>query len=1142
MPMFSRFKSKSGHPSSKDKRQTDQTNGNLAVPRKPRFQSTWNSTFVVLEEVEELIHACTAEMKTRAEALNSPFLLLPFRPNTDTTPARTFIGNFFKANSEGLTQYTGTSLQQELRLTEAAVLCSIIKWCWARIPSGVVSWPAYDGFQTGEKESNMARHAFDTFIPISACTAARKNIIVDFFDLLASVAAHGKVNGMGGRKLSRLAGWWAFEHSEEGKGFESGYKTWAIAADACSHLFFAYLRSLSPETDPSLNVIERIPRSLQGLLASTEYPPERPTLLHTSTPRVVMLVDNVSPTPFALLRRAKDFQYRENDKVLREYSGYEDPIDALTEECKRVLYSVSSTNSRAAISSHDELVKSQESWSTFQNMGFSDLDKFANNEHDSVSPTRKGFNSLPASRSADLGRPTTPSWADFTSSGFDEGNQATSLILPPDKVLPPIGSRAHSSINSNKDKSLAPGELAAITVVELDDAFWWVWMTSLAPEEPAERKAVFGRCALVETRITKGTWLIFEEQLKSLSSDATDGMYVVQKKSLFGLSRRSRRGSRNSRHQKQELAPPPPAATLPTSPSRVSLAPEQQTRIKAAAAALTRRQSISLQSKERSRNGESKEPAQTHKKVNSAIINDASPAMKWASAYDQNALDYQTVEPPPRSAPKSAHSDTSSFAPTPLKTATDPTHLSPVVEDHDIPSLPPKDSPVEAHMPSTVLPTADLAPSPADVSPISAAAPESETVGIPLKHDVSAEDAGISPPAVPSSPEGKRATSAPLSPAKSIDRKPVPAPKEHPAHRQQDYEQSPIAPSSPNNDEYAAEAPNVPRGQNRSAAPQSPAAFAAQLAMNGQTSNLESRFHDAKLKKQNGGLKKLFGRNKDSPLAPPESGLGRRISLIRKKPPGSSHTVKSNMSSTSQTTVPEYPSEQVPQRVIPGRSNQAHEPTDDDEEEDADPRSEFARFDQGPMEDMPAMLPADSDSDFVPTPVAATPTPVEHASEPTHHLQPEEASHIAPSQAQHESEVETHEPEAELPVTAPAQTEVKVASPVPPRSPPVTSPESPKSVEHTRAVSETAQSEASSEVKPSQDRWTIIRENAARRAAAAQTSEEGQSGQSRQSLTKTDDGETSGEETIESRVARIKARVAELTGGMEGHMPARRNQ
>ena len=56
---------------------------------------------------------------------------------------------------------------------------------------------------------------------------ARTKIIFDFFEFLAAIAAHGKSNGLGGRKLSRYAGWWAFEHSDTGKGFESSYKTWA---------------------------------------------------------------------------------------------------------------------------------------------------------------------------------------------------------------------------------------------------------------------------------------------------------------------------------------------------------------------------------------------------------------------------------------------------------------------------------------------------------------------------------------------------------------------------------------------------------------------------------------------------------------------------------------------------------------------------------------------------------------------------------------------------------------------------------------------------------------------------------------------------------------------------------------------------
>jgi hypothetical protein len=75
-------------------------------------------------------------------------------------------------------------------------------------------------------DSNMARDSFATFIPLSVESDSRTKIIFDFFDLLAAIAAHGKTNGLGGRKLSRLAGWWAFEHADSGSGFDGGYRTW----------------------------------------------------------------------------------------------------------------------------------------------------------------------------------------------------------------------------------------------------------------------------------------------------------------------------------------------------------------------------------------------------------------------------------------------------------------------------------------------------------------------------------------------------------------------------------------------------------------------------------------------------------------------------------------------------------------------------------------------------------------------------------------------------------------------------------------------------------------------------------------------------------------------------------------------------
>lgn len=85
----------------------------------------------------------------------------------------------------------------------------------------------YRKLLTKSLDSNFARDAFATFIPISVDSDARTQIIFDFFDLMAAISAHGKSNGLGGRKLSRFAGWWAFEHINSGKGFDVGYKSWA---------------------------------------------------------------------------------------------------------------------------------------------------------------------------------------------------------------------------------------------------------------------------------------------------------------------------------------------------------------------------------------------------------------------------------------------------------------------------------------------------------------------------------------------------------------------------------------------------------------------------------------------------------------------------------------------------------------------------------------------------------------------------------------------------------------------------------------------------------------------------------------------------------------------------------------------------
>jgi hypothetical protein len=917
------------------------------------------------------------------------------------------------------------------------VLCSVLKWCWSRLPGGVVTWPVYEAFKIGEKESNQARHAFETFIPIAAESPARKNIVVDFFDLLAAVAAHGKTNGMGGRKVSRLAGWWAFDHSDDGKGFEGGYKSWIAAADATSHLFFAYLRSLSGETDPSLTVIERIPRSLQALLAQTEYPPETPTLLQRTTPRVLMLVDTVSPGPFAMLRRAKHFEYQSNYRVLQEFSEYDDPVEALTDECKRVLYAIATTNSSAPVQSrHAKLQKPEESWSAFSNMGFSDLGTeppVASNGPGGSARPFGGLQSEPRSSHNNNARPTTPSWADFLNSGFEDNGSpkaSTPLFVPPGDLLPPISSRAQtpaaSSGNDNND--LAPGELAAIATTELDDAFWWVWMTSLSGEEPNERKAVFGRCALIETSIMNGQWLIMEEQVQGASPEPMEGVHIVEKKSRFGFTKRGR--GKKTVDNKSTLSPPPVPSlerTTSATPSKHSVAPDQQAKIKAAAAVLAQKQNGQSDLLSRRGRGADDAASKTNSAMTLGLQNAAGPAMKWANSYDKKVVRAQYLgEDFNITRGDSTHDLTREVSYMSRASAAPSTNgqypaLSPDSTtfpkdnklDRDLPALPQQETPAPAPAPAPVAEVRQPSPLPATVATHTPTKASEASIAETKKDTPIADQAPAFEPTVRPSADffNKEVGSPPANSAK-VERKPLPKQSNleiHPALRGKGTENTVRASASPN------------RG---------PAVLAAQRALESKVNaSPESAKEHNVLKKQpvpNGGaFKKMFGRNRTNrnsidvqhqkaTLSPPsESSLGRRLSQMRSKKPSSKPSSPttaqkpmdvaagvpaaqesvSNAPSRQQSFVQEPSLHEMPAREQPPVSPVTHQyaelkpevPTQykepvspmspglftgssanvsrSDIHEKREAQAEFARFDQGPMDDMPAAMPRDSIDD-----------------------------------------------------------------------------------------------------------------------------------------------------------------------------------
>lgn len=374
-----------------------------------------------------------------------------------------------------------------------------------------------------------------------------------------------------------------------------------------------------------------------------------------------MIVDHVSPTPHSLLRRAKHFEYRDHDRALQSLSEYPDPIRALTFECRRVLDAISNTNQSSGIH-HESGVKAPRvtdaSWSRFEDTGFSSI--FESDENGrNTSPTMQRFASSDNIRSApstgrhlDVGRPTTPSWADFLSSGFadDPTNKGqASLIIPPTQMLPPItGDRVHSSQShirngGMREDDLEPGELASIDEIELDETFWWVWMTSLAGEEPVQRKAVFGRCAFIETEIVGGRWLVMEEQLKGAVVEVAPEAYVAERKGRFSIPKRQKT-HKSTQGRKIQPMKTDGAKSAVSADMDGNVNADQQAKVQAAAAELVRQQQDEETVKIGRRRARTDEDVDTKTAsvmtlgLQPVIMKEAGPAMQWARKFDKESV------------------------------------------------------------------------------------------------------------------------------------------------------------------------------------------------------------------------------------------------------------------------------------------------------------------------------------------------------------------------------------------------------------------------------------------------------------------------------------------------------------------------
>jgi hypothetical protein len=770
--------------------------------------------------------------------------------------------------------------------------------------------------------------------------------------------------------------------------------------------------------------------------------------MQSRTTKVVMIVNSVSPTPFSLLRRAKNFEYRDDDAALQQFSEYDDSVKALTDECRRVLECIASANqSTAALGP----TTPDPTWSRFEDFGFSELIDNTQNSNGNSSNGLREFSSSQArghSNVTDLGRPTTPSWADFLSSGFaDENNQTTtSTLLLPSHKLPPLGepARVHSSQShmrngASHEEDLEPGELASITQFDLDDAFWWVWMVSLANEETTERKAAFGRCTLIETRIPGAKWLVMEEQVKGAASSPEEGAYIAEKKSKFSFTRRGRLGRRKSTGKKPASTNGPYIRGGANTPSS-TIGSDQHARIQAAAAKLAQKDrdekaGVILAQRRGRMDEASSIKTSSVLTLQPHLLSEAGPAMKWDKKFGEGAKDKAAIRAQylgDLNAGRGGKDDL-------LKTANGrASPLPPDASNRNLPALPPSEREVSNNN-SQIW----QMPEPAKKSP----GPEHVAV-VPWP-----DDSPLPTPLL-------RTEEKPLTPAN--------ASSPHPALRKP-----------------------VPEQQTPALFPSSTRDTHDSRASEEVTSPLEQRIAPNKLKKKEaGGFRKFFGRKKTDTTAATkatqarqseDSARARSIAAARSNSRvenyddhrEASPAVSARQPEPTRTLAPAFEPSRAPSADIPTPQERSITPAPPVEQREMQQPS--SRFDQGPMDDMPAFVPEDSDDE-------------------DHTAAPDVARRMLASDVR--------------PFT-PAKQTSRVGDDM-----------SEDSIDMTS-------------VSPSTDRWAQIRKNAAERATRL-SEEQIRRSRSQSQSQRTDEGETSGEETIESRVARIKARVAELTGNVDG--------
>jgi len=223
----------------------------------------------------------------------------------------------------------------------------------------------------------------------------------------------------------------------------------------------------------------------------------------------------------------------------------------------------------------------------------------------------------------------------------------------------PVISDENDPATPSDSRSILPGELAGVERFALDETFWWVWMESLAPEESADRKAVFGRCVLAELDISGSRWLVIEEQIRpavqSIQEDVVSPSATSpERKRPFFATKKSRTMSSQRQMSSNSMQRVSSSQQTPTlaydnehhdtgyssAQSTPAMGADQHALIQAAAAQLVQKintddSSSTIAQRRGRKDADSDSKTVSVLSMQPVFVKDAGPALQWARKFDK---------------------------------------------------------------------------------------------------------------------------------------------------------------------------------------------------------------------------------------------------------------------------------------------------------------------------------------------------------------------------------------------------------------------------------------------------------------------------------------------------------------------------